>query len=252
MSEFLVGVCMTYNQPEDDRFNAAEFPFDLIGSYRSEHDIPQYTFELELRVQREVYEFKREMNLRAMHLEQQRLAAKQESMTVTLPQQNQQQQQRLQLQQQQTVAPAAKITIAETIAAKTLSAKLTATPAKSTKAAAPGKITSIAAVVAATSSIPSMLYSHTAPIPAAAAGAGIKSSESEYDLDDDHLHDKQWHGQSAYTQSMQQQQQHNHVHVVPLHMIKNRLPLAKTQEQRPLTSRFKSLFRSKSRAVPKT
>ncbi|KAJ1946485.1 hypothetical protein GGF37_001136 [Kickxella alabastrina] len=247
MSEFLVGVCMTYNQPEDDRFNAAEFPFDLIGSYRSEHDIPQYTFELELKVQREVYEFKREMNLHAMHLEQQRLAAKQASMTVTLPQQNQQQQQRLQLQQQQTVAPATKITIAEAIGAKTLSAKLTATPAKSTKAAAPGRITSIAAA----SSIPPMLYSHTAPIPAAEVGAGIRSSESEYDLDDDHLHDKQWHGQSAYTQSLQQQQQHNHVHVVPLHMIKNRLPPAKTQEQRPLTSRFKSLFRSKLRAVPK-
>ncbi|KAJ2161186.1 hypothetical protein GGF46_001698 [Coemansia sp. RSA 552] len=67
MAEYLQGVSLVYCIPEEDSFSAAVFPFELIGSYKSVQDIPQYTFKLERQVKREIAEFRDEMEMRTIH-----------------------------------------------------------------------------------------------------------------------------------------------------------------------------------------
>ncbi|KAJ2607899.1 hypothetical protein H4S08_004656 [Coemansia sp. RSA 1365] len=67
MSEYVKGIPMVFEIPEEDKFNAAVFPFELIGSYLSVQDIPQYGFELEHKVKREISVFRDEMEMRTIH-----------------------------------------------------------------------------------------------------------------------------------------------------------------------------------------
>ncbi|KAJ2359300.1 hypothetical protein IWW50_000022 [Coemansia erecta] len=67
MGEYVKGISLAYSLPEEDNFSAAVFPFELIGSYVSVQEIPQYGFELERRVKREITEFREEMEMRTIH-----------------------------------------------------------------------------------------------------------------------------------------------------------------------------------------
>ncbi|KAJ1642910.1 hypothetical protein J3B02_006122 [Coemansia erecta] len=177
MSEYLRGVRMIYIPCEEDGFNAVEFPFDEIGSYREVHDIPRYNFELERQVEREVTSFRDEMTVRTMHLEHQRRPARRRTHAVVQP------------------------------------------PKKKTD-----------------SDIPYVGRANSTPI-----GAIVDLSH-EYDDTDDFASSSAAGGDEAA--------ESGHlgiVHVVSPDIIKTRLPAIKKKEERPKTSRLRTLFKSKTR-----
>ncbi|KAJ1823166.1 hypothetical protein LPJ56_000176 [Coemansia sp. RSA 2599] len=169
MSEYLRGVRMIYTPSDEDSFNAVEFPFDQIGSYREVHDIPRYNFELERQVEREVTSFRDEMTMRTMHLEHQRRPARRKTHAAV---------QKRQMEM----------------------------------------------------SLPSMARANSTPI-----GAIIDLSH-EYDTDE--LANGNETAESERTAA---------VHVVSADVIKTRLPAIKKKEDRPKTSRLRTLFKSKTR-----
>ncbi|KAJ1728371.1 hypothetical protein LPJ61_004066 [Coemansia biformis] len=67
MSEYVRGVAMTFNIPEEESLSAAVFPFELIGSYVQEQDIPRYRFELERKVKQDIANFRDDMEMRTIH-----------------------------------------------------------------------------------------------------------------------------------------------------------------------------------------
>ncbi|KAJ2237157.1 hypothetical protein GGF40_001737 [Coemansia sp. RSA 1286] len=165
MSEYLRGVRMIYIPAEEDSFNAVEFPFDQIGSYREVHDIPRYNFELERQVEREVHNFRDEMTVRSMHLEHQRRPARRKTHAAV---------------QRKHMEPV----------------------------------------------LPHVARANSTPIGA------IVDLGHEYDTDEYQGNE----GEGMGT-----------VHVVSADVIKSRLPGLKKKEERPKTSRLRTLFKSKTR-----
>ncbi|KAJ2041296.1 hypothetical protein GGI08_004451 [Coemansia sp. S2] len=76
MSEYVKGVPLVFCITDEETFSAAEFPFELIGSYVAVQDIPRYSFGLERRVRLEMAEFKDELAMRKLHQEHQRRPVK--------------------------------------------------------------------------------------------------------------------------------------------------------------------------------
>ncbi|KAJ2006358.1 hypothetical protein GGI04_000445 [Coemansia thaxteri] len=76
MGEYVKDVRLMFCISEDDTFSAAEFPFELIGSYVAVQDIPHYSFALERQVRQEMAEFKDDLAMRNMHQEYQRRPAR--------------------------------------------------------------------------------------------------------------------------------------------------------------------------------
>ncbi|KAJ2140255.1 hypothetical protein IW145_003847 [Coemansia sp. RSA 521] len=182
MGEFVTGVSLTYRLPEEDNFSAAVFPFELIGSYVSVQEIPQYGFELERKVKREIAEFREEMEMRTIH----------------------------QLYQRRTQA----IRVRQTEHPKSL-------PAMQRASSTP---------VNTGSAVPAPLM----PRPSAA----IIHFDHELDESDDDEN-------SSLGHSLMMDQ-------IPPNTIKTRLPAIKRPaEPKPVGSRLKSLFRSKTRSAPK-
>ncbi|KAJ2779505.1 hypothetical protein H4R18_003986 [Coemansia javaensis] len=67
MGEYVRGVPMVFIRPEEESLGAAAFPFDLIGSFVPEQDIPRYRFDMERRVKKEIADFRDEMEMRTIH-----------------------------------------------------------------------------------------------------------------------------------------------------------------------------------------
>ncbi|KAJ2077535.1 hypothetical protein H4R24_005074 [Coemansia sp. RSA 988] len=101
MGEYVKGIPMVFEIPEEDTLNAAVFPFELIGSYLSVQDISQYGFELEHKVKREISAFRDEMEMRTIHQMYQRRPQARRN------RQRQQQQQQLPAMQRATSTPTA-------------------------------------------------------------------------------------------------------------------------------------------------
>ncbi|KAJ2805063.1 hypothetical protein H4R20_002241 [Coemansia guatemalensis] len=183
MSEYVKGIPMVFEIPEEDTFNAAVFPFELIGSYLSVQDIPQYSFELERKVKREISIFRDEMEMRTIHqMYQRRPQARR----------NRQQQQQLPIMQRASSTPVA-----------------TDTPTDSR----------------------AMVSRPSAAI--------VHFDNTMGDSDDD------FDSNAASGRGV------GMIRVSP-DTIKSRLPaLKKPAEPRPVSTRIKSLFRSKNRSAPK-
>ncbi|KAJ2716882.1 hypothetical protein H4R19_000367 [Coemansia spiralis] len=87
---------MMFNLPDDESASAAEFPFELIGSYMTEQDIPRYQFELERQVKRDIAEFRDDMEMRTIHqMYQRRMQPRRNQQEQQPPLQQQQSQQKL-------------------------------------------------------------------------------------------------------------------------------------------------------------
>ncbi|KAJ1838461.1 hypothetical protein LPJ70_005450 [Coemansia sp. RSA 2708] len=181
MDEYLEGVSLTFRIPEEDNFSAAVFPFELIGSYVSVQDIPQYTFELERRVKQDIAEFRDEMEMRTIHQMYQRR---------TQPRRSQ--------------------------------------PAEAQARSLPAMQRASSTPLSALSAMPSAL----APRPSAAIVHFDGGS------DDDSA------GNNAGHNALMDR--------IPPDTIKTRLPaIRRPEEPKPVSSRIKSLFRSKTRQAPK-